>query len=297
MKRTWLALLAATILTVGCGGNPTTAPTAVTVPGSVNAQAQGGDYARFGTLSECSTTTYVGPIRLPISVHGTTAQLSWLGSDDAIRGYELAFERYDVTNVWVFAMRDVVTKPEAKEFLSTEGTYRVRVRGLFCNDGIGGWTDWVVFSTDDHNTPAPVVVIPPIDPPPPVDPPIVVPPIVTPPPPPPPPVVCQPNEHLVDGQCVHNGDGDGNGNGQGDDNGNGGGNGNGNGPPVVTPPVNDPPPSPVATTWYRTAGFNDKKNNGKEATQQCEQAGGSFSKGASAFECVSVNEPNGPWSH
>jgi hypothetical protein len=90
-------------------------------------------------------------------VHGTTITMSWLGSDDAARGYELEFQRSDASNGWIFAMHDTVVKPEATEFLKTGGTYRVHVRGLFCNDGIGPWTDWVVFSTDseDQDTPAP----------------------------------------------------------------------------------------------------------------------------------------------
>ncbi len=220
MKRYSLVIALAVMVTACGSSNPlgTTAPSAVTSPASA------GGSGRLSSQSVAlEDVTYVGPIRLPISVHGTTVQLSWLGNDNATRGYELEFQRYDVTNVWVPDLHDVVTKPEAKEFLTSEGTYRVRVRGLF-DVFEGGYTDYVVFSTDDHNTPAP-------PPPPPV--------VIIPPPvecvldcaPPPPPVVCQPNEHLVDGQCVHNGDGDGNGNGQGDDHGNGGGNDN-PGPPA-----------------------------------------------------------------
>jgi hypothetical protein len=157
-------------------------------------------------------------------VHGTTVNFSWLGNDYATRGYEVQFEIYSASNQWLPALTRVVTSPEIEQFLRTEATYRVRVRGLFCGDAIGPFTDWVVFSTDDtedHHTPPPAIVPPPICPtsiggcf------------------PPPPPVVCEPNEHLVDGECVHNGDGDGNGNGQGDDH--GGGNDN---PPPPPPPV------------------------------------------------------------
>jgi hypothetical protein len=178
----------------------TSGPSAVAVP-----TAPVGAGGKFSTQAVSCDTTYVGPIRLPISVHGTTVQLSWLGADNDVRGYELEFQRYDVTNVWQFALHDVVTKPEAKEFLQSEGTYRVRVRGLFCGDSVGGFTDWVVFSTDDHNTPSlPIITTPPICPssvegcyPPPclidcgpVDPP-----------------TCGENEHLSDGQCVPNGGG------------------------------------------------------------------------------------------
>jgi hypothetical protein len=218
-------MILAGLMLAGCGGAQQlgTGPSA-SVP-SVASGATGGGTFRTASLPE--GPTYVGPIRLPISVHGTTVQLSWLGNDEASRGYELVFERYDVSNVWQFALHDVVAKPEAKEYLGTEGTYRVKVRGLFGDGFEGGYTDWQVFSTDGHNTPAPpapVVLLPPVDP-------CL---IADCPPPPPPPVVCEPNEHIVDGVCVHNGDGDGNGNGQGDDNGNGGGNGN-------TPPPPGPP--------------------------------------------------------
>jgi len=164
-----IILIAAALLTVGCGESQSiTSPSGVTPShgsGTLSAQSvEASSSPRFSTLTECSTITYVGPIRLPISVHGTTAFLSWLGSDDAIRGYYVEFERYDVTNVWVPAMHDTVVKPEAKEFLRTEGTYRVRVRGLFCNDGVGPFTDWVVFSTDDtedHSVTPPVIIPPP----------------------------------------------------------------------------------------------------------------------------------------
>jgi hypothetical protein len=122
------------------------------VPSSTISDSTGGRLS----LRECSGTTFVGPIRLPISVHGTTITMSWLGSDDAVRGYELEFQRSDASNGFIFAMHDTVVKPEATEFLKTGGTYRVHVRGLFCNNGIGPWTDWVVFSTDseDQDTPA-----------------------------------------------------------------------------------------------------------------------------------------------
>lgn len=208
-------VFAAAALIAACGGNTTTAPSTFldSANGKLSAQnasTLGG--GKFSTLNSdpCGDVTYVGPIRLPISVHGTTVYLSWLGADGATRGYELEFERYDVTNVWMFAMHDVVTSPEVKEFLHTEGTYRVRVRGLFCNDQVGGWTDWQVFSTDDTED---HTVVPP--------------PVFCPSsvngcyPPPPPPPMCAENEHMVDGHCVHNGDGDGDGDGQGDDHGGG----------------------------------------------------------------------------
>ena len=147
-------------MAAGCGDSPSsmTGPTAEGISGvpsaTVSAPTAGGRLS----LRECSGTTFVGPIRLPISVRGTTIDMSWVGSDDAVRGYELEFQRSDASNGWVFAMHDTVVKPEAKEFLKTGGTYRVQVRGLFCNGGIGPWTDLVVFSTDpeDQDTsPAP----------------------------------------------------------------------------------------------------------------------------------------------
>jgi hypothetical protein len=152
-----IALFAATVMAAGCGDSPSsmTGPTAQGisgVPSSTISDSTGGRLS----LRECSGTTFVGPIRLPISVHGTTITMSWLGSDDAVRGYELEFQRSDASNGFIFAMHDTVVKPEATEFLKTGGTYRVHVRGLFCNNGIGPWTDWVVFSTDseDQDTPA-----------------------------------------------------------------------------------------------------------------------------------------------
>lgn len=182
MKRhsIWVLLVVAA-LTTACGDSPVnTAPSTVQAPATVNAVNDGGAAAKFSTRNSdpCGDVTYVGPVRQPISVHGTTAFITWLGNDGATRGYELQFERYDVSNVWMFAMRDVVTAPEAKEHFRTEGTYRVRVRGLFCNGQEGPFTDWVVFSTEStENHDAPVVVIPP---PPPGD-------DIPPPPPPPPP--------------------------------------------------------------------------------------------------------------
>ena len=154
-----IALFAATVMAAGCGDSPSsmTGPTAQGISGvpssTISDPMAGGRFS----LRECSGTTFVGPIRLPISVRGTTIDMSWLGSDDAARGYELEFERSDASNGWMFAMHDTVAKPEAKEFLKTGGTYRVHVRGLFCNGGIGPWTDWVVFSTDseDQDIPAP----------------------------------------------------------------------------------------------------------------------------------------------
>lgn len=223
----------AALLAVGCGANSPvqelSAPSSIAAPTPTPiAHFSARDFVAL----QCGDTTYVGPIRLPISVHGTTVYLSWLGNDNATRGYELEFQRYDVSNTWLFAMHDVVTSPEAKEHLRTEGTYRVRVRGLFCGAD-GPFTDWQVFSTDDtedHSITPPPIIIPP--------PPVIIPPCLEdcdndPPPPP----SCQPNEHLVDGNCVHNGDGDGNGNGQGDDHGHGGGNNNPPPPPPVDPPT------------------------------------------------------------
>jgi hypothetical protein len=140
-------LFAATLVAAGCGNSPT-GPTAAGIGGvsssNISDPTAGG---RFSTR-ECSGTASVGPIRIPISVHDTTATVSWLGSDDAVRGYELEFQRSDPSNGWIFAKHDAVVRPEATEFLETDGTYRVHVRGLFCNGGNGPWTDWVEFSTD-----------------------------------------------------------------------------------------------------------------------------------------------------
>ncbi len=251
MKRFFLALCVAAAA-AACGETSPmsmagTAPSAVVPPSA----GMSGGKVRKSSETACLGTTYVGPIRLPISVHETTATLSWLGADDGVgydasRGYGLEFERYDVTNVWLFAKRDVVTSPEVQEFLTTEGRYRVRVRGLFCDNQNGPWTEWVVFSTDDsetHQPPNPVVVIvppvvPPVDPPvvisppvgclacpPPVVPPVVVPP-VDPPSPPAPPVVCPNGDHNNDGHCDSGNPPTDSGNGNGNGGGNGGGNGN-----------------------------------------------------------------------
>lgn len=159
MKRTFLIVaLAATLFTVACGSdNPlhsVSSPSPLATAndsgggGLVSAQSMKLSTLDISTPSCISGVTYVGPIRIPLSVHGTTVTLSWLGNDGAIRGYELEFQRLDVTNTWLPALHDVVTVPQAEEFLHSEGTYRVRVRGLFCADFAGGFTDWVVFSTD-----------------------------------------------------------------------------------------------------------------------------------------------------
>lgn len=163
------ALLCAALSMTACGSESPLAPSSVPNGGNthdsglVNASVAPRLSLRDAEVCD-GGVTYVGPIRQPISVHGTTVILSWLGSDCASRGYELEFERYTVANVWAFALRDIVTSPEAKEHLGTESTYRVRVRGLFTNDQVGGFTDWVVFSTDDsedHTPSLPVIVIPP----------------------------------------------------------------------------------------------------------------------------------------
>lgn len=160
-------------LSAACGGTENlNGPSTVQAPATVNAN-DGGAAAggTFRPLAECSGVTYVGPIRQPISVQGTTVNISWLGSDDVTRGYRWETQRYDVTNVWVPAKTGTATAPEVEIFFRTEGTYRFRVRGLFCNDGTGSFTDWVVFSTgdtEDHSVVTPPVVPPP---PPPNDPP------------------------------------------------------------------------------------------------------------------------------
>ena len=162
MKRFQLGLIVALTLAVAACGDSPVAPskTSTTIPSLSSATGAG----RFHMMEECSGTTYVGPVRLPISVHGNGFDLSWLGSDDAIRGYQLEFERYDVTNVWVYAFSDSVVSPEYSGYVRTHGTYRVRVRGLFCNDGTGPWTDWQIFSTDEEtvNDLAPIVTLTPI---------------------------------------------------------------------------------------------------------------------------------------
>jgi len=160
--RFMIPLAAAALLTAACGDSPTApSPTQqtpnVSQPPLISA-------ARLHTLNAdpCGDPTYVGPIRLPISVHGTGFDLSWLGNDGATRGYQLEVERYDVTNVWVFAFTDISLLPEYSGHVRTHGTYRVRVRGLFCNDQVGGFTDWQVFSTDGEpdNTPGPPPLCP-----------------------------------------------------------------------------------------------------------------------------------------
>src|SRR6185369_16836401 len=105
-------------MAAGCGDSPSsmTGPTAQGISGVPSSTISDSTGGRF-SLRECSGTTFVGPIRLPISVHGTTITMSWLGSDDAARGYELEFQRSDASNGWIFAMHDTVVKPEATEFL------------------------------------------------------------------------------------------------------------------------------------------------------------------------------------
>jgi hypothetical protein len=114
-----VALLAATVMAAGCGNSPSTmtGPTAQGLSGVPNSTISDPMAGGRFSLRECSGTTFVGPIRLPISVHGTTITMSWLGSDDAVRGYELEFQRSDASNGFIFAMHDTVVKPEATEFL------------------------------------------------------------------------------------------------------------------------------------------------------------------------------------
>jgi hypothetical protein len=161
MKRLMIPLLAAALLSAACGDSPT-APSPTQGKPLIGEQPTV-SAVRLHTLNAdaCGDPTYVGPIRLPISVHGTGFDLSWLGNDGATRGYQLEIERYDVTNVWVFAFTDIAILPEYSGHVRTHGTYRVRVRGLFCNDQVGGFTDWVVFSTDGEpdNTPGPPPII------------------------------------------------------------------------------------------------------------------------------------------
>lgn len=150
-----LAVVAASVVISACS-NSNPLHSLSTAPSLVDPQSPA-DVGKFKTRNSdpCGDVTYVGPIR-PISVHGSTANISWLGNDGATRGYEVQFERLDVSNVWLFADSTVVNPPEIERHFRTEGTYRVRVRGLFCNDQVGGFTDWVVFSTDgEPDAPAP----------------------------------------------------------------------------------------------------------------------------------------------
>jgi hypothetical protein len=242
-----LAIVAASLLTVACGDNPIgQAPSSVQPSGALptpyTASVQPG--GKLGARSECAGVTYVGPIRQPISVHGTGVDISWLGNDDAIRGYQLEFQRYDVTNVWVPAFETAVISPEYSGAVRTHGTYRVRVRGLFCNDGTGPWTDYVVFSTDGEPSPS-------------VDLPVIV------PPPPPPPPPGDDNGHHGDG---NNGNGNGNGGGNGTGNeGNGQGPQDPPGPPDNPgqgndnpgPPVDPPAGPPVCTLGPQSNGHGN----------------------------------------
>lgn len=163
MKRSHIiAIVAASLLMVACGDSPT-APSPTQQKPFVGEQPLVSAQQHFSLRNSdpCGDVTYVGPIRLPVSVHGTSFDISWLGADGATRGYQWELERYDVTNVWVPASSGVVTSPEIHSSTRSHGTFRFRVRGLFCNEQVGGFTDYVVFSTDgepDNNTPPPPLI-------------------------------------------------------------------------------------------------------------------------------------------
>lgn len=163
MRRSLVLIAFAAAMTTACGGSDPTATAPSVLPQSLSSSGERLSTRDFVQL-QCGDVTYVGPIRLPISVHGTTVDLSWLGNDNATRGYEVQFEILNATNQWLPALTRIVTSPEIDQFLSTEATYRVRVRGLFCGDAIGPFTDWQIFSTDGAGGDAPIIVPPPICP-------------------------------------------------------------------------------------------------------------------------------------